>query len=298
MKNNVRKFSVSGGIYIGLAVLFGIVFIALRTIQLKFYTNFNTGFYNGPDELTIALFGLAVVFFIGVFVLVMADRNQYCAEFGHKGKRSVQAASFILAAFSVVYFSVMLVQSIQSQRSNPALLFADGLFGILMVFGFVYLPFRLEKSEGSAADILLCCPCLWACSKLFLMFFDHMMVATIYENLLNILRVAALCVFLFNMARVCAGIEQKNTRRWMILFGLTTVVLGLCTTVSQYLVLLIPLLTNQGLGSTYSSDHIMAATPMDFMITVFSFIFLIAYLSCCRVKTENGSHEPKRASCI
>lgn len=284
VKNSEQKFAVPGWVYVIITVLFGIVLVALRTVELDFYTNFNTGFYNGPDWLPTVFFSLTALFFVVLLVLTMADRNSYQADFHRRGKRPIQIASAVVCVFAVLYFGMTFIQSARSLQSDPAGVLLNGLFGILMVAGFVYLPVRIGKSEGGVADILLCFPCLWACSQLFFMFLDHMMVATIYENLLNILRVAALCLFFFGMARVCAGMEQRNTRRWMVLFGLTTVLLGLCTTVSQYIVALPALFSSGSMEPIYRNDHIMAATPLDFIITVFVFVFVISYLSSCKSK--------------
>lgn len=266
-----KKSRVSAVIYLILLIITCVPAVAVRYFQLRDGTNLTTGFYSGPEQLNLILFGLLAALFLLVVISIFVDRNRYQITLSLKPTIAIQLMAFLAGVFSLISGAVTVYRNVSLPTGNAMMNLFTDIFLFLSAIGFFYMVWRMEKKNAGFSDALLCLPCLWSCLVLLSMFLQHMVVATVIENTINILRVTALAIFLLNVAKIVAGIAQSSTGRWLILSGSIAVFTGLCATIPPFLLKMIT-------GQTYQSDHVLVATPLDFIILLFVIVFLIHYL--------------------
>lgn len=290
--NNKSKRELPSIVYVALLILFLVPFVLIRTIDIMNYTDFSTGFFNGPNWIPTALLSIVVVFVVLVSILVFIDNNKYTL-YGIKTKHKFlsfmaiicSVFSFINAIISTVNLMSYLgkamsrVKMTNVKQLNIPIEILSIAFGFLTAIAFIYFIYRIDKTEKKGKDIIMIFPCLWACFQVLSMFLDHMMIATVHENMINILRAVALCIFLLSLGKITVGFESRGIYKWLVGSSMLTFLFGMCATLPQYFRLLIPFFTTGQFGELYSNHTVLTATPLDFAMTLFTGAYLIYYLS-------------------
>ncbi|MDY3988534.1 MAG: hypothetical protein SOY88_04245 [Massilioclostridium sp.] len=245
--------------------------ILFRSIQLGGSINFATGFYNGSSALMFALNFSLVLFAVLLFLMSWMSRTEYLIQMGRHSHKALKYLSFVLCAAFLINGFVDLYQMMISRTQ---------VMGVLEIFGaaasigaglsFLFQGLTIQQPRESAVSALYGVPCIWSCIVLITMFVQHTVVVTVSENLYNILRMIFLVIFLLTSSKFLAGYADKKNERWLLFTGLMTIVLSAVTT--------IPLLIVRLFGKFYTVSHVVQAGPLDFLLMLYTAVFVFAYL--------------------
>lgn len=106
----------------------------------------------------------------------------------------------------------------------------DVAITIISVFaGIVFLLFAIEAFSGrdisKKLPVLMLLPTVWACARLVHTFFLYTNIASISENMFDIISLIFLLLFLFLQAKLQAGLSRVSSAKKAMVFGLPAVVL-------------------------------------------------------------------------
>lgn len=275
-----KRFNIPFGVYLFIIAASCIPAVIIRYIQLRDGTNLKTGYYNGDPTLNFVFFGILVFLFIVSVILTLIDRNRYQVSFCKSNTLAIRLMAAIAAVFSVISG----IKGFYSMGTGVDGVSATDFFIIMFAFlssgGFSYMVWRIGRKDGGASDVLLCMPCLWSCVVLLSMFLKHTVVATVTENIINILWAASCCVFLLNAAKIMADVDNFYSGRTLIISGVAAIITGLCATLPPFLLAIIE-------GRVYNSEHVLTASALDFVILIFIIVFLAQYLIARKIKESD-----------
>lgn len=279
--NKKKRFNMPFGIYLFIIVICCIAAVVVRYIQLSDGTNLKTGYYYGDSTLNFIFFGILVFLFAITAILTLIDRNRYQVSFFKTNTLPIRLTAIVAAVFSIISGINGLYSIGVGDNSISAIYFFVIIFAFLSAGGFVYMVWRLGHKSGGASDVLLCAQCLWSCVVLLSMFLKHTVVATVTENIINILWAASCCVFLLSAAKIIADVDNSYSGRTLIISGAIAIITGLCATLPPFFLNIIE-------GRVYYSEHVITASVLDFVILIFIIVFLVQYLIERKIK---GSDE-------
>lgn len=275
-----KRFYIPFGVYLFMISASCIPAVIIRYIQLRDGTNLKTGYYNGDPTFNFAFFGILALLFLICIIFTLIDRNRYQVSFFKSNTLAIRLTALFAAVFSVIFG----IKGLYSMGFGGDGISATDFFVIILAFlsagGFAYMVWRLGRKDGGASDVLLCMPCLWSCIVLLSMFLKHTVVATVTENIINILWAASCCVFLLSAAKIIADIDNASSGRTLIISGSAAIITGLCATLPPFL-----LATLEGRG--YTSEHVLTASALDFVILLFVIVFLAQYLIARKIKEND-----------
>lgn len=250
--------------------IFTTFLVSVRTYQLSNFTDYKTGFYNGPDYLNYCFFGGMFLLWVALFILSFSGKYDSVVDLSDSLLLRIMAV--IVAIFSVLYAFFILFNSKNYGIKGiliPTLLF---IANILLCVGFVYLVFKLKQRKGHGyGDILFLFPVLWACIRLISIFLNNMIMFSVQENVLNVLKTCSVCIFLFCMSKFFAGFCCKTTTKRMNIFGFFSLCLILCSVLPRYIVFF---------GSGFARNcylNVSDLASLDFVLSIFILIFLVSY---------------------
>lgn len=250
--------------------LFTAFLVGIRTYQLANFTDYRTGFYNGPDYLNYCFFGGVFLLLVALFILSFCGRYDSVVDLS--GNLLLKIISIIVAVFSGLYAFFVLFNSKNYGVKDiliPILLFVAN---ILLSVGFIYLFFRLkQRKEHEYGDILFLFPVLWACIRLISIFLNNMIMFSVQENVLNLLKTCSVCIFLFCMSKFFAGFCCKTTTKRMNIFGFFSLSLVCCSALPRYIVFFSSGFTR----NCYLNVSDLAS--LDFVLSIFILVFLVSY---------------------
>lgn len=252
--------------------IFTVFLVSIRTYQLINFMDSRTGFYNGPDYLNYCFFGGIILLVLILFVLSFFGFNNDVVDFS--GNLSLRVVSIFVAIFSILY-SFVFVFNVKNydvkDMTIPILLFVAN---ILLSVGFIYLAVRLGRSGVNSrySDILLLLLASWACIRLISVFLNTMIMFSVQENTLNVLKTCSVCIFLFYMSKFFVGFCSKATNRNMIVTGFLSVCLIFCSALPRYIASFV----NSFTRNYYL--NVSDLVSLDFFLSVFILIFLFSYV--------------------
>ena len=269
--NQKRRLHIPAVVYFIILAVGCIPEVWIRYRQLIDGTNLETGYYSGPELYQTVLFAIIAELLLLVILFSLLDRNRYQVTLSENNLLLVRITALFSAVFSIASGGVVLYQSLSEPGMTSGMDLVMVLFAFLSAMGFLYFIWRLKQKTAGVSDIMLCLPCLWSCILLLSMFLKHMIVMTVTENIINILFVSGLCVFLLNAAKMTAGTAQPSCGRWLVISGSFTIITGLCATLPLFFLWVIT-------GQEYVSEHVLTATPLEFIVLLFVIAFYIQYL--------------------
>lgn len=256
--------------------LFTTFLVSVRTYQLTSFTDYKTGFYNGPYYLNYCFFGGICLLLVVLFVLSFFDPYDSVAV-DLSSNLLLKIMSVIVAVFSFLYAFFILFNAKNydvKEMFIPILLFVAN---ILLSVGFICLVIRSKKHVSHGyGDILFIIPTLWACIRLISIFLNNMIMFSVQENVLNVLKTCSICVFLFYMSKFFAGFYSKLLRKRLNIFGFFSLCLILCSALPRYIV---------SFGSGFSRHcylNVSDLVSLDFVLSIFILVFLVS----CVVKSK------------
>ncbi len=269
MKKSLNFYLISNLI---VCFIFTVFLVSVRTYQIINFVDYRTGFYNGPDYLNYCFFGGIILLVLILFVISFVCFKDIAVDLS--SNVLLRVMSILVAIFSALYsfFVIFNVKNYDVKDMNiPIFLF---IANILLSVGFVYLSFRLGKSGDNErySNILLLFPVLWACIRLISIFLNNMIMFSVQENSLNVLKSCSICMFLFCMSKFFTGFCSKATNRNMIVTGFLSVCLIFCSALPRYILSFTTSLTKNYYLNV--SDLV----SLDFFLSIFILMFLFSYV--------------------
>ena len=90
-------------VYIVLLLFFSISLVTIRTFQLILFTDFETGFYCGPEYLNYLFFGIILLFAIIILLLICKNSTKYQLKLFLSKCYILKTFSIITAVFLLIY---------------------------------------------------------------------------------------------------------------------------------------------------------------------------------------------------
>lgn len=212
-------------------------------------------------------YGLVILFLLLAFILVIYDKRVHRWQYTPARERSIWVTSLICGVFCLLYAANLSLKWYTKAGSIPLEPLII-LFAILSSLAFFSLPAYVYRHDytKNKFDFYLCFPGLLFCAIFVSMFLEHTIVATISENALSFIRVAAQTIFFVFFAKLVMGYSGIISGKWMDFAGLIVGVIGLTTTVPLFIAYLF--------GNTYQSNFILSANPFDFVLVLFTSVIL------------------------
>ena len=271
MKKTI-KFSLFSKLVV--CLIFTVILTAIRTYQILNFMDLRTGFYRGPDYLNYCFFGGILL-----LALVLAFFSYFSDGIDASEPKSSSILSFGAAVCAVFILIYSIIFALKDNSSNGYESNAPGVAVILIVanivllVGFAYFAYRFRQPKGSLGDVLLVCPAAWACFRLIAMIINHMMMFSVQENILNVLKTCSICVFLFYMGRFLAGFKSKSASVKMIFSGFLSSCLIFCSALPRYIFSL-----SRGFNKKYYLN-VSDFVTLDFVLAIFIVMFLVIYFT-------------------
>lgn len=274
-------------IYLIFMIIITVPLIIIRIVELSKYTNFESGFYKGPQSLNMALYSIIFIAMAFSFIMSLFVSDKYKIKLYERKNKFLKTMLLIMAVSSLIFVIYTVIKIKDVNTRQYFLVAANIILSLLSVLSYTYIYNRIKIKEALQKDKILIFPAIWSLFQLLFMFLDHMAVSTVNENTLNILRAAALTVFLINFAKIIANSERMLTSKLMIFSGTLASIMGFIVTIPQYIVRICPLIVEGKLGQWYTNNHILKSTPLDFIMTVFTISFIYIYLKYREKKEDN-----------
>ena len=275
-----------------------VVAIALRTYQLMFAIDYNTGFFIEGSVVVIILQTLLVVSLAVQVLLVLLWKTP--TEY----RKTIRKDYSSLAVTSVVVAIMMFLQAIigsfyTAMSANPVAgvqaadiskRFAIEDFvaiGLLVMTGisFLYYAASLFRENKKNLGLLLLFPIIFACFHLMRTFMQYTTIANISDNLFDIITLLCATVFVYMFVRSEMGYGTQISEKMIIVSGIMTATFGLLSALSKYIVIILSLIfpamkVSAGANMADIAKHVSAAYPnvAELAFSLFALILIIKYL--------------------
>ncbi len=273
-------------VYLILLLFFSISLVTIRTFQLILFTDFETGFYCGPEYLNYLFLGIILLFAIIILLLICKDSTKYQLKLFLSKCYILKIFSIITAFFLVIYLFTYIFSIFKYNQTNKIMACFVFVFGILATICYIYLPIRIKKDKGGFTDITFLFPCLFASVQLINMFLEYMVMFSIMENMINILRITSLSIFLLCLGKLIARVEGKLTQKIMVFTGFISILLSLCNIIPDLIIYIISFINKTSYIKQYENNNIADSAPFDFIVSIFALIFLIQYFMSRKKEKE------------
>ncbi len=206
--------------------------VATRIIQLFVAVDFTTGFFKENSFWVPLLTVLLVLFSLYGMGQALCNRFSAADPYQQYRLKPLGAATMLLGVVMLLSGFAAILQSAGDRSDARLLVYITILLEIAAGGAFLYHGFLLLQQEirRLKRHVLMLVPAIWSAFRLITNFIAHTTIASISEYLFDILFDAAVVLFLFYFARFTAGLRRKHQERFLLLFGLLTVMLGAVST--------------------------------------------------------------------
>ena len=174
-------------------------------------------------NVTLSLLGLVGVFVLCFIIMSVRAKN---------ANNSFTLPKNILAGIFVLLSGILLLADSANRLAAgfSSNVLADIVVCILSILsGVIFLLLAVEAFSGrklsQKVPILMLFPTIWACARLVKTFFLYTNIASISENMFDIISLIFLLLFLFLQAKLQAGFQRVSSAKKAMVFGLPSVVL-------------------------------------------------------------------------
>lgn len=270
---NVKKSSIvfQTSLFVILVIVLGAAGSVIRTFQILYFIDFETGFFIGPMYLSYLLHGVLIFAFLVLTCMSLADRNSYNHLMSEIKIRIISIFALLMGMALAFYATTDFLT-----RLTANLIVTPGMIRIAIQFlsamSLIYISLSKPSPNIGLRDLVHLIPCCWAGIVLVSMFMQHTIVINISENLYNILRMIFALLFFFFCAMRYAGFNGKRTTQGLIICGYMVFVLGcVCT---------FPLLIAHFNGQVYLGSQIVQSSILDVALSIYAFIYTTVILAC------------------
>ncbi len=269
------------------------VAIPLRTYQLLFITEYDTGFYRTIDWSVYAIYGLCALAIVVSAVLVNLAKNVPSSKDEIRKKNLFLAISSVLFALGILVdvilaFSSMLskdttgtVNGIFSQE-NLLPVIVEAVFGVLsaiyiMMFGISHFDGRTTYAQYK---FLALAPLAWTVGRILLRFLKKISYVNVADLMLELFILASMMLFFLAFARISSGLANERSMRSLFASGYVCIFFCLLSNVPRLVI-----------GLTGNSAYLPDEYPLSICDLTFA-LFVASYIvNAMKKATENDHNE-------
>ncbi len=277
---------------IPLYVLVGFLAVAipLRTYQLLFITEFDTGFYKATDWTVYALYLLSALAVIVPYVVVNLAKSVPSSKTPPSRKNkflSVTALLFglgivldVISTFSKLFLDKSAVALAERENFLPLLI--EAAFGVLaaiyvMIFGISFLD---GKTTYSQYKFLALAPLAWSIGRVVIRFLTRIAYVNIADLLYELFAIAFMMIFFLAFARISSGLANETSMRSLFASGFVSVFFCLLTNIPRLIVTIV------GSGNLLPIEYPLS--PCDLFFAFFAVTYIVNAMVYAK---ENDSKE-------
>ncbi len=291
LTGSVKKINPILPLYIIVGLL--AVAIPLRTYQLLFITEADTGFYKTVDWSVYVVYGISALAVLISYVLVKLAKSVPSSKDEIRKKNIFLAVSSILFALGIIVdvilaFTSMLsndvsgtAQGILAQENITPMLIEAG-FGILsaiyiMMFGISHIDGRTTYSQYK---FLALSPLAWSVGRIIIRFLKKISYVNVADLMLELFILAGMMVFFLAFARISSGLANEKSMRSLFNSGYICIFFCLLANVPRLV-----------LGITGNGRYLPNEYPLSICDLTFA-LFIVSYIANAMKKaTENDHYE-------
>lgn len=276
MKIRGRFQGVNPIIPLYLLVGFLAVAIPLRTYQLLFITESDTGFYKSVNWTVYALYLLSAFAVVVPYVVVNLAKSVPSSKNPPSRKNKFLAVTSLLFGLGIIldvistFARIFLDRSAVAfaERENILPLLIEAVFGLfssiyIIIFGISFLD---GKTTYSQYKFLALSPLAWSIGRVIIRFLTRISYVNIADLLFELLAIAFMMIFFLALARISSGLANKTSMRSLFASGFASVFFCLLANIPRFIVTIIG-----------SGNVIPDAYPLSLCDLFFAF-FAVAYI--------------------
>lgn len=219
---------------IPLYVLVGLLALAipLRTFQLMFITESDTGFYKADNWTIYAMYALSVLAILVPYIIVNLAKSVPSSQSLPSKKNGFLAATSILFGLGILLDALMCAvntfapktdvanQVVMPQESSFPMLMEIG-FGVFaaiyfIIFGISYI---VGNTKYSQYKFMALAPLGWAIGRIISRFLTKIAYVNVADLMLELFALAFMMMFLLALARVSSGLANEKSMRSLFASG-------------------------------------------------------------------------------
>ncbi len=268
------------------------VAIPIRTYQLLFITEYDTGFYRTVDWSVYLIYALSIVAILVSFVLVNLAKNVPSSKDEIRKKNMFSAISAILFALGIIVDVIMAFASLLSNDTTgtmsgmlnqenimPTLI--EAVFGILsaiyiMMFGISHIDGRTTYSQYK---FLALAPLAWTVGRIIIRFLKKISYVNIADLMLELFTLAGMMLFFLALARISSGLANEKSMRSLFASGYVCVFFCLLANVPRLVI-----------GLTGNSAYLPNEYPLSICDLTFA-LFVVSYIANAMQKATENDHD-------
>lgn len=229
--------------------------IVLRTVNMLYSFNYNTGFFTDGGIFAFAI--LAFLLIISVLCIIMIGRDSSSLRGIELEKSVFSGVISIFSAFVLIAAGIMQIQEhvrhveagfVGRQYPVSTTLHMALCVG-LIVFGGLQIctaaNFFSGKNLFAKAKLLYLLSGVWTVTYLLYVFVNYSHSSSLVENIYTVLGACGLLLSLFYFSKLIAGVGGERTAKSFYIVATPTVMINMTYTVSNTLL--------SALGNTYTN---------------------------------------------
>ncbi|MBR5246513.1 MAG: hypothetical protein IKV25_03980 [Clostridia bacterium] len=274
-----------------LYVLVGFLALAipLRTYQLLFITESDTGFYKSVNWTVYALHLIAILAVAVSYVMVNLAKSVPSSKNPPSRKNKFLSVSSICFGFGIVLDAISIFSKLFLDKSGVALaergnlvpLLIEGIFGVfaaiyILIFG---ISFFDGKTTYSQYKFLALTPLAWSVGRVIIRFLTRISYVNIADLLFELVAVSFMMIFFLALARISSGLANETSMRSLFASGFASAFFCLLTNVPRVIVTI-----------TGSGAIIPNAYPISVCDLFFAF-FAVTYIINAMVYAKENDYK-------
>ena len=244
--------------------------IPLRVYQLDVNTDPETGFYLATDWSVIVLRVLLIAGCAALAVLAMTDRHYYEDAFEDRS-RGIGLMTLLLGILLLYVYAMQLYdyfiasgsEAVRNQLVHQLSILLGAVSGVGLIVISVEI-FANGRPQGVLSAVMIL-PLCWSLVRAIAAFLDHQTIATIPQNLLQMLACLAVPLFFLGYARIYANAKGLLGQRQALLWGSIGGILGL--------VYAVPALIYSGMQGEPMSSWLLSPMLVDVALSIYMIFF-------------------------
>lgn len=283
---------------IPLYVLVGLLALAipLRTYQLLFITESDTGFYKTVNWTVYALYLISAFAVIVPYVIVNLAKSVPSSKNPPSRKNKFLAVASLLFGFGIILDVISTFATLFLDKSGVALaerenvfpLLIEAFFGLfstiyIMIFGISFLD---GKTTYSQYKFLALAPLGWSIGRVIIRFLTRISYVNIADLLFELVAISFMMVFFLALARISSGLANETSMRSLFASGFASVFFCLLANIPRIIVTI-----------TGNGGAVPTAYPIVICDLFFAF-FAVAYIVNAMVYAKENDHKELQADVI
>ena len=274
---------------IPLYVLVGLLSLAipLRTFQLMFITESDTGFYKAENWSIYAMYALSALAIIVPYIIVNLAKSVPSSQNPPIKKNGFMAATSILFGMGILLDvlsravdvfvkkeEVATQVTIAQENSFPMMM--EIVFGVfaaiyIMVFGISYIN---GKTKYSQYKFMALAPLGWSIGRIISRFLTKIAYVNVADLMLEIFALAFMMIFLLALARISSGLANEKSMRSLFASGYVCVFFCAVANVPRLVITVI------GKSETLPNEYPLALCDLFFVF--FAVAYIVNAMKCAK----------------